>query len=229
MRNYAYLFFNIVVLLPVVVLSLTTDVKPHRHWQALLGAYIVVSLPFILWDVWAAQAGHWGFSSVYITNSRFMHLPLEEILFFITVPFAMMYVWGVIKKFVADRAVRTVWPLLMLSISAAISVAILMLYFSNGYTRSAMIVALFAIGVVACSKLVFTQRFWTFQLVLLGIFLIANGFLTALPVITYGDASIIGARIFSIPLEDFFFNFAFLNLFLLTFNRLDIRTQTLTK
>lgn len=229
MSSYTYLVFNLIVLIPVVVLSFITDVKPHKHWRALLGAFLLVSIPFILWDWWAATNGHWGFNAKNILDYRVLQLPLEELLFFVTVPFAMIYVWGVIKKFVADRAVSAWWPLLAVSIVAGVSVALLVLYWGNGYTRSAMIVTLIAIVVALCSKLFFTRRFWTFQIILLGIFVLANWFLTALPVITYGDSSIIGFRVITIPIEDFFFNFAFLNLFLIAFNWLDIRTRSISE
>lgn len=226
MSSYAYLFFNLIVFVPVLILSFITDVKPHKHWRALLSAFLLVSIPFILWDWWAVANGHWGFNAKYILDYRVLQLPLEELLFFVTVPFAMIYVWGVIKKFVTDRAVGTLWPLLVASIAVGVSIALLVLYWNNGYTRSAMLAALIAIGLALCSNLFFTQRFWTFQIVLLGIFVVANWLLTALPIITYGDSSIIGYRVITIPIEDFFFNFAFLNLFLVTFNWLDMKNAS---
>lgn len=229
MHNYAYLLFNLVVFIPVLVLSLVTDVKPHKHWRALLGAYLLVSVPFVLWDAWAVHAGHWGFNANYVLSNRFMGLALEELLFFITVPFAMMYVWGVVKKYISNVQVRTWIPLTALSLAAGSAVALLVWYWDRGYTRSAMIAALLAIIVAACSQLIFNKRFWVFQILLLGIFLVANWILTALPIILYGNSEIIGTKVLTIPLEDFFFNFALINLFLIVFNWLDTRTARLTK
>lgn len=228
MRNLTYLLFNLIVFVPVLILSFKTDVKPHRHWRALLGAFLLVCIPFILWDIWAVRAGHWGFNANYAIDRRIAGLAIEEILFFVTVPFAMIYVWGVIKKFVTNNQIKTWIPLAALSAATGSAVALLILYWGNGYTRAAMIATLIAVVVVACSRLLFTKRFWMFQLALLAIFLVANWVLTAIPIIVYSNAEIIGTKVLTIPIEDFFFNFAFINLFLVTFNWIDCRTSRLT-
>lgn len=225
MHNYAYLAFNLLVFLPVLILSLKTDVKPHRHWRAFIGAVLLVSLPFLLWDMWAVSRQHWDFNSNYVLTQRFIGLPFEELLFFVTVPFAMIYVWGVVRKYVTNTAIRLWVPLTALSAAAGSATALLLLYWSNGYTRSAMIATLVAIAIVACSNLIFTKRFWVFQGVLLAIFFIANWILTAVPIVVYSGLVIIGTKALTIPIEDFFFNFAFINLFLVVFNWLDQRTR----
>ena len=225
MHNYVYLLFNLIVLIPVLILSFKTDVKPHRHIAAFLGALLFVSVPFVLWDMWAVRAAHWGFNTDYVLGYRFIGLPLEELFFFVTVPFAMLYVWGVIKKHVTNGAVRLWVPLTAMSVAAGLAVSLLILYWDRGYTRTAMIAVLIAIAIVACSHLIFTKRFWVFQLVLLAIFFAANWVLTALPVVVYSGAAIIGTKILTIPIEDFFFNFAFINLFLVVFDWLDHRAK----
>ncbi len=221
MRELTYYLFNIIVFLPVLILSFVTDVKPHRHIRGLLAGYILVSVPFMIWDVWATSAGHWWFNSQYITGPYIFNVPLEEYLFFLTVPFALLYVWGVIKKFVADRSLAGIFPLLMFGVAAGAAVWMLVNYWDNGYTRSAAIATLIAVLVATVSRIAYTKRFWTFQLVLLGLFLVFNSFLTMLPIITYGPDAIIGFRIGDIPIEDFFFNFAFANLFLIVYTFAD--------
>jgi lycopene cyclase domain-containing protein len=89
---------------------------------------------------------------------------------------------------------------------------------SRGYTRSAAIATLIVLILIILSGWWRRNTFWWFQLLLMAIFLIANTFLTALPVITYGDNSAIGYRIGTIPLEDFLFNFALINLFVVTYD-----------
>lgn len=220
MHNYVYFIFNIIVLAPVVILSIVTDVKPQKNWRGLLLAYLFVSLPFVVWDIWAASAGHWGFNGKYILPGQLLGLPFEEILFFFTVPFAMMYVWGVINKHVTNKKIKIVWPSVFLLAIATISLVLTVVYWPNGYTRSAMLATMLSLIFIVWSGLAKSLRFWVFQMVLLAIFVVFNSILTALPVITYGENSIIGLRVGTIPLEDFWFNFALINLFLVVYNKI---------
>jgi lycopene cyclase domain-containing protein len=218
MRNYVYLFFNLLVLLPPLLISIFSDVKTYKNWRALGVAILSVSVPFILWDVWAAANNHWFFSTTYISVPRFWGLPFEEILFFVTVPFAMAFVWDVLAKQIPNKPVSEVLAGLGLSLISLASFVLLFSHWSRGYTRSAAIATLIAVLVVVLSGWWRRNRFWWFQAVLFTAFFVTNTFLTALPVITYGDGSYIGFRVGTIPLEDFFFNFALINMFVLAYD-----------
>ena len=53
----------------------------------------------------------------------------------------------------------------------------------------------------------FTRAFWYAQLVCILPFLVVNGLLTGLPVVSYRDESIVGIRLLSIPVEDLVYSF----------------------
>lgn len=218
MRNSIYLFFNLFVLLPPLLISIFSDVKTYKNWRGLLAGFLLVSLPFILWDVWAAAAGHWFFSDQYIYEFRIGGVPLEELLFFVTVPFAMCFVWDSLKKHIPSKEVSDVLAATSLSLISLAAFVMLLGQWGRGYTRSAAIATLITVLVITISRWWRRNLFWWFQLVLLAIFFVANTFLTALPVITYGVGSFIGFKIGTIPLEDFFFNFALINLFVMVYD-----------
>jgi lycopene cyclase domain-containing protein len=50
-------------------------------------------------------------------------------------------------------------------------------------------------------------------------FLLVNSALTALPVVEYDPKAIFGLRVVTIPIEDFFYNYAMLSLYLLFYRR----------
>ena len=56
------------------------------------------------------------------------------------------------------------------------------------------------------------REFWVFLAVMYGFKLIANGYLTWRPIVIYGREHFLGARLGTIPLEDFVYGFALIGL-----------------
>jgi lycopene cyclase domain-containing protein len=64
--------------------------------------FFAIGIPFavfIVWDWVAASRGHWSFNEIYITGIKIINLPVEEILFFIVIPFCALFTWEVVKYF----------------------------------------------------------------------------------------------------------------------------------
>jgi len=207
MAKYTYLLFNLFVILPVVAFAFHRNIKLQSKWKQLLLSITAVAIPFVIWDVWAAQNGHWFFNEKYIFSTRLWGLPIEEILFFICVPAVMWFVWEVVKVHVKARMSRSVVPRLVASSLFIANAIIAIIYFDRGYTRSVAIAACVTSFILSKSALLRERQFWVFQGAHLGLFIISNTFLTSLPIISYGSGSIIGIRIGTIPLEDFMFSY----------------------
>lgn len=227
MASFAYYLFNAVIFVPVAVLSLITRVRLFGEWKNLLRAYAYVSLPFIIWDIWAASKGHWLFSQTYITSVRILGLPIEELLFFVTVPFAMMFVWRtLIDKFKQPLVVQYSPLVKKVIIGLIVGLLVCAVFVTQrAYTFCALVAAAATFLNLLQTKYYTDKRFWYFQGLLLVLFVVSNTLLTALPVILYGPQAIVGFRIGTIPIEDFLFNFALITLFLTVFTRGHLLTK----
>ncbi len=60
---------------------------------------IISAIPYILWDVWATYNKHWSFNAKYHSNIFIYNLPLEEVLFFVVIPFCIIFVWSLLRKY----------------------------------------------------------------------------------------------------------------------------------
>ncbi|MBN2119517.1 MAG: lycopene cyclase domain-containing protein [Candidatus Omnitrophica bacterium] len=81
------------------VLSFWPDLKFWRNWRALVLSLFLVVVIFGLWDVFATYRGHWHFDKDAVYPLRLINLPLEEVLFFVVIPFCCIFTWEVIKYF----------------------------------------------------------------------------------------------------------------------------------
>ncbi len=73
------------------------------RWRRLLFTLLPVVAVFVLWDLYAIHAGHWSFDPQKITGIACGPLPLDEVLFFIVIPYCA------ILTLEAVRAVKG-WP-----------------------------------------------------------------------------------------------------------------------
>lgn len=56
------------------------------------------------------------------------------------------------------------------------------------------------------------KLFWIYWALVVLIMLIVNGYLTWRPIVIYNESAMLGFRIFTIPIEDFFFGFSLLGM-----------------
>lgn len=187
-------------------------------WGPLLRAYAAVSLPWVVLDAVAHGRGWWSYNADFILGPRLLGLPVEEILFFITVPFACMVVYLFVGQWCRDRPMlsRQTARYILAGIGAA---ALLLGVFGLGHERTLADVGLLGVtlAVLWSSAIIVSPAFWLWNGAVLVLFMLFNSILTAAPIVQYDAQFMTALRIGSIPIEDVLYNFSLLNLFLLIF------------
>ena len=82
------------------------------------------------------------------------------------------------------------------------------------YTISAItgVVVVVMLDFLLKTRVTAQSKFWVFTVVMFMFKLIVNGYLTARPIVLYGEEFFLGVRVFTIPLEDFFFGFSLMTM-----------------
>lgn len=75
------------------ILSFWPPLKFYRNWRSLILSIVLIVVIFGGWDVFATWRGHWSFNSQGVDGIRIINLPLEEVLFFIVIPFCCIFTW----------------------------------------------------------------------------------------------------------------------------------------
>lgn len=212
-----YVLVNLAVIIGPLVLSFDRKVGFYRHWGSLGVSLGVVSCAYIVWDVLATRAGHWSFDPEFAGSMRLVGLPVGEILFFIAVPYACIFTYAVVRVYFKERlSLRTLSVRAALFSVAAVTVVLAVLTREQGYTA----LALASVAAMLVVTAAFDPAMWSSVHTLLCfffsfvLFLVANGVLTALPIVQYNPEAIWGVRIYTIPLEDFFYNLGLLGFYL---------------
>lgn len=89
--SFTYLFYLLLALIGTFALQFFFKIQIALR-EAMI-AIFVSGVFFILWDTWAAYAGHWSFGMQLMLGPMLGNQPLEEILFFIVIPLFGLTVW----------------------------------------------------------------------------------------------------------------------------------------
>ena len=206
MENYLYLILNIFTISFPLVRSFENRVQYAKNWYALFPAILATGIFFLVWDHWFTIIGVWEFNPRYLIGVYFFELPLEEWLFFLTVPFACIFIYEVLNYFVKkDVFAPVVKPLTIVLILLFLVIGLSNL--DKWYTSVNFIVAAFTLAIhYFLFKGKYLGRFYLTYLVSLIPFLIVNGILTGSfideQVVKYNDLENLSIRIFTIPIED---------------------------
>jgi lycopene cyclase domain-containing protein len=209
-------------------LSFDKKVNFIRFWKPLFIAIICVAVPFLIWDEFFTQLEIWGFNSRYLTGIYLGHLPLEEVLFFLVVPYCCVFIHEVLLAYFKNVQFKTTSKLFGI-IMFLLSIVLVLFNSTNFYTFSACSLSAIYTLIAIIRKFDWFPSFVFTYLICLFPFLIVNGVLTGSitdePIVWYSEKHIIGFRILTIPFEDLFYNYSLLFPIIWIFENLKRRFQ----
>ena len=206
---YTYLLINVFTILIPLLLSFERRIRYVNKWRCLLPSVAIVGIIFLIWDRYFILKGVWGFNPSYLVGVYFFHVPLEEILFFICIPFSCVFIYEVVRYFIKRDILNSYLRLLILSVAALLG-AVGILARDKMYT---------SITFLSCAVLLLLHLYYlkssylghfllTYSVSMIP-FLIVNGILTNGlsyvdngAVVWYNNAENLSIRIAGIPIED---------------------------
>lgn len=222
----AYLIINILVIAVPVLFSFDNNIKFYKKLPCLFLSILIVGFFYVLWDSFAAGRGDWSFNENFLVGINIFNLPLEEILFFITVPYSIIFLFETAKFYFSKRLSNVLpYKKSFYNLISILLVAIAFIYLKRDYTFIVLnFTALFIfLANIFYPHLLQSRLYWFFMLFSFVPFLIVNYFLTSLPIITYNPEAIWGIRLITIPAEDLFYSFSMISFYLLVYTYLSER------
>ncbi|AHW60315.1 lycopene cyclase domain-containing protein [Draconibacterium orientale] len=195
-----------------LLLSFDKRLQFYKQWKYVFSSILLVALVYIIFDVNFTNRGIWGFNPEYLSGIYLFSLPLEEILFFVVIPYASIFL---------HESIREYFPKLEIpkSINMALTIALIVLCvliavfnIDKSYTFyiSLKLAVALLLALLLSSRI--PRSFFITFIVILIPFLIVNGILTGSyingEVVWYNNNENLGLRVFTIPVEDFAYAFS---------------------
>ncbi len=217
-----YLTIEICALLIPLIFSFDKNLQFYKNWKSVILSFIIVSSIYIVVDVYFTKNGIWGFNPRYHSNVLLFHLPLEEWLFFIAIPYASIFLHYTFVFYLPGIMVGKITTRIISGMLILILAAIILFNSSRIYTVFNSIMLILAIFLAQFDKSKIINRFYITFLIILVPFFMVNSVLTGSfiedSVLWYNPTSILGIRIFTVPVEDagYAFSLILLNLLLIS-------------
>ena len=207
-EKYYYLIIDFASFAFPFLFSFHPQIKFYKQWWFYLPSMLLTAFIFIIWDEWFARMNVWYFNPKYVVGIYAGKLPLEEILFFILIPYCLSFMhhcmplgFKIIEKKSKLKYLNWAVALFILSVG--------MLSVYKWYTGFTFLATGLFLAILLWydkeSKFPWKQ-FWLTYLLGLIPFFIVNGLLTSIPIVNYNNAENLGIRITTIPVEDFVYN-----------------------
>jgi lycopene cyclase domain-containing protein len=181
----------------------------YKKWKDVAIAISITAIIFIVWDEIFTRLGYWGFNPKYITGLNIGSLPIEEILFFVCIPYSCVFTYFALRYFIQNDYFFSHNELL----SNAIIVASLIggiYYMDKPYTALTLFGLAFYLAFLTLKLRVrYLGHFYAAFGIILIPFFIVNGILTGSiiegEVVWYNEVANVGFRVGTIPIEDVFY------------------------
>ncbi|RFM31535.1 lycopene cyclase domain-containing protein [Chitinophaga silvisoli] len=205
--KYTYLAIDLGAISVPFIASFHPLIKFYKSWSLVIISMLVSGSLFIGWDIWFTHAGIWGFNPDYISGIYCFNLPLEEVLFFLCIPYACMFSYHCLRVLKPDAGFnRQVTDYISWTLMIGGGVAALV-YYQQQYTCATFL--LLSLFTWYMKDKQWAGKFYLCYTLLLVPFTIINGILTgswiAAPIVWYNSQEIIGLRLLTIPVEDVYY------------------------
>lgn len=209
MTNWTYFFINFGAVVIPFIYSFHRKLQFTVKWKSAFLAITITLVPFILWDAYFTSIGVWSFNEKYTLNFSILALPIEEWLFFITIPYATLFTYHCLEKLLPITENRKYAKLIS---SVIILTCLIPIFFYNDRLYTTVTAALLVVELLYVTF--FLKANWLFSFfrtygIILIPFFIVNGLLTGWllnePVVQYNDGENLGIRLNTIPIEDAFY------------------------
>lgn len=200
------IYLALILITPLFPILLSFDKRVHfvSNWKHVILAALIIAVPYIVWDIWFTEIGVWGFNPNYLAGIYLGNLPIEEVSFFIVVPFACTFIYACLREYLKEFDMnvfnRFFYPVFLLF-------QLFVLIKGIGGWYSVVVGTLGILVTILVYRI--SDRFQFIPLAFLfslAPFLLINGVLTGSgldePIVWYNALEFSQLRILTIPIED---------------------------
>lgn len=207
--NNLYLYLNLFTISLPLLLSFDKKVAFYKSWKQLFPAIVLMAVIFILWDALFNYYNIWAFNDKYLIGSRLLGLPIEEWMFFFTVPYACVFIYACLVAYLKTDPLKNLHRPFLFGLSFLL-LLVAAFHYDRLYTSITFVATAILLLYNLKKRRPWLSMFLLSYFVTLLPFVFVNGILTGSyiqdQVVWYNPAHNLNLRILTIPVEDSIYN-----------------------
>lgn len=227
-EKYTYLLVDFFCIIFPFLFSFHPKLQFYKYWRSFVLPCLLTAIFFLIWDGIFTHIGVWSFNPNYVIGLYLFKMPVEELLFFICIPYACVFSYHCFKVLFDFSSFQKSIRLLYL-VLAIILLMVGMLHLEQLYTSVTFLFTAIFLFYLLYKKEQFLPTFFFCFLFILIPFILSNGVLTGSffnrVVVRYNDNYNLGIRILTIPFEDTFYGMLLLLLNVWGYEKMSKSTQ----
>ncbi len=215
-----YLVFNLIIILGPVLGRFFYSRSILPKTKQIIFSISLASLFFVVWDILVTDY-FWSFNYKYVLGYKFVNIPVEELLFFFTVPYACLFLYVNFKNMLREKIRITISPFyITFFLVFSLFLSLLSFFIGKYYTFSVLLVwslVLFFDKFLLKTCVSLNLVYWLFIFIVFFLTLFFNYYLTSRPVVLYNKDFNLNLNLLTIPVEDFLYSFSLISLVVIVY------------
>tara|TARA_B100000902_G_scaffold395993_2_gene455865 strand:+ start:61928 stop:62632 length:705 start_codon:yes stop_codon:yes gene_type:complete len=221
--QHLYLLLMIFSISFPIIRSFENKIKFYKKFNNLIVSILGMMLIFVPWDIIFTYNNIWMFNDKYTLGYKLLYLPIEEWIFFIFIPFSCVFIYEVLEYFFPIRRYDNFQIKVINLVIAFTLIFISIFYFQKTYTFICLISTGIFMIYLNKKNNSFLLSLYRLCFVSYFPFILINGILTGAfttePIVIYNEMENSNIRFFTIPIEDFIYNFLMLGTTLFIYHK----------
>lgn len=224
--KWEYALFNAIIVFAPIISGLLYKKTVWPPFSQIAKSILPAAVVYILADQLVTPIW-WSFNPNHILGIYLLKLPLEEIAFFFSVPFACLFLYINLHHTLNPQKIT--FPYFH-SLILSLLLIIFTLKNSLWYTSAVLLTTILMFLLDRHSLRLYSQKtFIIFAALALILTTIFNGYLTARPVVIYNPSYKSNIQLGSIPIEDFVYGLTLIYFVVFTYTTLCSRSDSNTR
>jgi len=216
-KMFAYLTSDLIILIIALLFSFNKKIKFYENFFAYLFSVSIVSTSYLIWEILSVNRGDLSFSATQTTKFYIFKLPIEELLFFLIVPYVVILIYEVANSYRQEKIINFTKNHSFLVAIAFFLLAFIFIKHNFTFVNLLLISLVFYLNTIFKYQILNKSNIWFTNSIIFIPLIIFFYFKVSLPMIFINPMTVIGLKVIKIPIEYFFYSFSMVSLWIICY------------